>query len=231
MANTFVTAYTDVLDYINRPAAEMATQAKREVNNAILWLQRKRAFKMSERLIRVTYPANALKINLSAACEGLLRNLLHVSMASAATDTIGKVLKITTYDRLMRERRQWQGDHEPLPEYQAINDPSTHSNHVDSLYKYRVFQMGESDIGLYPTPTADVTLVINLHIWLPELVADADTNFFLTYAYDVLLLRALSRANLYLKEDRRVPITKEELDDAYLALVEWDASIMPPEHE
>lgn len=228
MANTFVTAYTDLLDYINRPSSELLTQAKREINNALLWLQRKRPFKMTERLIRVTYPANALHINLSAACEGTLRNLLNVSMLATATDTVGKLLEITSYDLLMRERRQWQGDHEPLPEYQAINDPSTHSNYTDSIHKYRVFQVGENNIGLYPTPTIDVNLVIDLHIWLPELVATTDTNFFFIYAYDVLLLRALSRTNLYLKEDRRISVSQAELAESYEALIEWDASILSP---
>lgn len=226
----FSDAYTDLLDFMNRPASELLTQAKREVNNALLWLQRKRAFKMTERLIRFTYPANELFIDLTTVCEGSIRNLINCAYLSSIEKTSGIQLAIYSYDAIQRKRRDFQGKFENVdPEY--LTDPDqvpSHAEFVSRVNRFHLFQVGENKLGLYPTPQQDIALMLNLNIWLPTLVNDSDTNFFFTYGYDVLLMRAMSRSTIYMKEDRRLEVIAADLADAYSALIEWDGQIRDP---
>ena len=88
-----------------------------------------------------------------------------------------------------------------------------------------LFLVGENSIGLYPTPTADTNLLLHLHIWLPELVEPTDTNFLLNYATDLILMRAVKRMCIYLKEDNRMPYAQAEFDEGYKSLLDWDSTI------
>jgi hypothetical protein len=223
---TFQTAYTDLLDYANRTSTELGTQAKREINNAILWLQRKREWKMTERLIRFTVPANTLFVNLSAACEGTPRSIISTALLTSSTATEGKLLDLVSYDKLMRERRAFQRAHEPYDiEFEPSNISSGHNEFVTRAHELKAFLVGANNFGLYPTNTTDRYILMNLSIWLPQLVDNSDTNFFLTYAYDLVIMKAFKQFSIYLKEDRRTAATNEEIVESYNSLVEWDTQI------
>jgi len=226
---TFVTAYTDLLDYWNRPSAEMLSQAKREINNAILWLQRKRPFKFTERLIRVTIPANAQMVSVSSACEGLPRNYISIEKLSAAANNAGLVMKIVSYDRIIRDRKQYQMLHTSAEFAEdSLTDPFTFGDAISENDGGRMFLMGADNIGIYPSQTVDSYFLVHLNIWLPQLVADGDTNFFLTYAYDLVLFRALVNSSIYLKIDQRYATIKDDMVDQYQALVDWDDQVRAP---
>lgn len=223
---TFQTAYTDLLDYANRTYAELGSQAKREINNAILWLQRKREWKMTERLIRFTVPANTLFVNLSVACEGTPRSIINTTLLASSTAVEGKLLDLCSYDKVMRERRQFQRSHEPSSvEAEPVGAPSRHNEFISQVHSYKAFLIGANNFGLYPTNTSAAYVMMNLSIWLPTLVDDSDTNFFLTYAYDLVLMRAFKQFSIYLKEDRRAVVANEEIAEGYNSLVEWDTQV------
>lgn len=228
MAN-FLQAQTDLLDYWNRPSSEMLTQAKREINLALKWLQRKRAFKMTERLIRATIPADSLHVNIADACDGSPRNILSVQRLASVSGTSGRVVKLHSYESIICDRRMYQRLHEPSDaEFETPSDPFGHSDHITSNEGGILFLLGANNFGIYPTNASDVYLLVHLHVWLPELSADGDTNFFLDYAYDLVLARAMITGNIYFKEDRRLSVTAEVMADEYNALVAWDNSIRAP---
>lgn len=225
----FITIVTDVLDYVNRPSSELLSQAKREVNLAILWLQRKQVMKMTERLIKLTYPANTLFINLSAACEGKVRNLINVQKLSSIEQNVGVGIRIESYDLALRERMKFQGRWESINQEEIIDPPADfHGEFTSDVQRVVFCLVGENNVALYPTPQQETYYAINLNIWLPLLSADADTNFLLVYAYDLILMRAVRTMSVYLKEDNRQTFTGQEFADAFQAFKEWDASIRAP---
>lgn len=226
----FSDIYTDVLDYINRPASELLARAKREVNNAMYFLQRKHMFVMSERIFRVTYPANTLLVDVTQAAEGTIRDYLNVQLLSGPTTTVGVPLHIKSYNEVLKERQQFQGRHESFDIEEQISDHPYDGQHdvIRNTNRYHLFLSGQNKIGLYPTPSQEVHLLFNCHIWLPKLEANNDTNFLLVYGYDAVLHLAVSNASHYLKEDRRLPNTNALFQEAYRSLMEWDASVRPP---
>lgn len=223
---TFLQAYTDLLDYANRTSTELGTQAKREINLAINWLQRQREWKFAERLIRVTIPANSLFVNLSEACDGTPRTLLNCVQLESASGTSGKVIDITSYEKVLRERRAYQRAHEPWDsEAMPLGVSSGHNDFVSQVHGYKAFLVGANNFGLYPTNTTDVYLLINLTVWIDDLVDDSDTNFFLDQGYDLVLDKAFIRFTRYLKEDRRIVATAADLQHGVDSFIAWDSQV------
>ncbi len=229
MITTFQDIYTDLLDYVNRPASELLVQAKREVNLALLWMQRKHKFNLSERLITVTYPANTLLINITEACEGRPRDYLNFQLLSSADAQSGTFIPAKSFDAVMQERFKYQRSKSPREgEFRDVVNPpddQTYYNHLRSYGDGFVFFSGDR-VGLYTNPTTDRYLMINLHVWLAPLEENDDTNFLLQNCYDYVLLRAVKRMNIFLKDEGRNQITKEELDDSWDSCLQWDSEVM-----
>lgn len=218
MAITLLDARTALLDYVNRPSSEMASQADREINNALYWVQRQHEFKYTERLIAVTYPAGTLQLELTGACEGMPRNWLNAQLLSAAGETSGTLLEFTSYNALQQERLKFQKD------WNQVVGETNYSDFVGKNHVYKCFLVNTA-LGLFPTPPVDVNLLVDLHIFLPRLSDDADTNFLLEVGYDFIIDLALSRMNMYLKEDARVPVSDSAMSKSLEALFQWDSQI------
>lgn len=80
---------------------------------------------------------------------------------------------------------------------------------------------------LYAIPSNDYTYSLDTVKWQAPLVNPADDNFFLTYCNDWMLFRTLTELNVYLKEDTRVEIDQKKTDEAWAAVLSWDASLTP----
>jgi len=209
----FSNLYTDVMDAVSRPVTETAVLAacKRRINDAVMRIQRRRAFRKTERLVNVTYPANALTIDLTSVCGGKLRDLISVQLLGTSTAKSGVILPYQSYAQLQAARLKYQSLNEPsnLNEWQYITEFFGHENFTTRVHRYYVFLMN-GELGLYPTPTTDIELLVFAHTWLPDLDADADTNFLLDWAYDLIYDYSVHRMCIYLKQDSRTQFTKEE---------------------
>jgi hypothetical protein len=159
----------------------------------MLRMQRLHKFKFSERLVEITYPANTLQLELTGACEGTPRDFISIQQLSG-TQKFGSKLKLLTYLDVVNRRGTYAN------RYQADTAESvvTHSTFVNEIRGYDAFLVNNA-LGLYPTPTVDINLLVNLHIWLPELAEDEDTNFFSEFAYDLVVDMTVDRMNFYLK--------------------------------
>lgn len=218
MAITLLDARTALLDYVNRPSSEMASQADREINNALYWVQRQHEFKYTERLIKVVYPANTLQLELTGACEGMPRNWLNLQLLSTVDDNTGLLLSVTSYNEIQQERLAFQRS------WNETENPGSFSTFVTDAHQYRAF-LTNAAFGLFPIPTVDLNVLVNLHIFLPRLVDDVSTNFLLEVGFDFIIDKALSRMNMYLKEDARVPVSEEQMAKDFESLVQWDSQI------
>jgi len=61
--------------------------------------------------------------------------------------------------------------------------------------------------------------------WLPDYNEQDDTDFFLLKCFDFMTFRAVYQLNAYLKEDMRVPISKDLLEDTWLSVIRMDTSL------
>lgn len=230
MSNIFQELYTDLLDGVNRPAAESLTRVKREINNAIYDAQRRWKFQLTERLINFTYPANANMVSLTAACDGLPRDFITLQRADSTSGLpYGKPIDFKKYSEVTNDRRNWDrkqtGYAYPVSNIdEGSMDPTTHGSWVGEVHGNFAFLLNNK-VGLYPRPTNDVPLLLNLHIWLPKLVNPEDTNFMLDYMYDYLYMVALRKLHLFFKVDSRYTPTAEEAALAWESVVAWDGSI------
>lgn len=229
--STYLEAQDELLDWINRPASEMRTRVKSVINQTILWMQRKHQFQFSERLIKVTYPANSLKINIATACDGRPRDYKNIQLLGNLDANEGLNLFMKTYSQIMNDKMknnrlstghafQCENDVNTIP-----NDAGRYASYVTTTHRHFVFTNG-SDIGLYPTPASDRFLLINLHTFQDTLSADDDTNFLLDNCYDFIILKALKRMNIFLKSEGRIPIPAEEVADAWDSIMVWDSQVM-----
>jgi hypothetical protein len=222
---TFLQAQTAVLDYINRPSSEMLTVVKREINLTILWMQRMHKFQYSERVIRLTYPATAVSIDLTEPCGGRLRDVINLQLLSTDTGIAGRPLWVRSFDAIIQERSKFLRGHRHDEDELPQNSDLTFDSWVTRNASYYGFLSGEN-LGLYPTPTVTQYLLINLHIWLAELSADSDTNFLLENCYDFIILKTLQRYNTYSKQDGRNPVSAEELAILWEGIKQWDGQVM-----
>jgi hypothetical protein len=206
----------------------MLEHAKREINLAIMDTQRKRAFKLTERMTSLVYPSGSFTVSLLNVCEGTVRDFIAVQMLSASGDSLGKPLKFRSYQTIVSERANWERTQTAPDLYvEDPNQPEANSGHANFVRLNSSFDafVINNHLGLYPKPTADTQLMLFTHVWLPLLVVDADTNFFLDYAYDYILLLALRRMHLFMKVDTRYAVTDTELTKLYQDLTDWDGSI------
>lgn len=209
----FSDIYEDVMDTINRPTTETLVLAacKRRINDAIRIMQRRRAYRKTERLVAITYPANALTVNVTAFCGGTIRDLICVQLLGTADAKSGTVLPYKSLTQLLGAKQKYQNLNTPgnINEWEFITEQFGHETYASRVHRYYVFLMN-GEIGLYPTPTTDTFLLLFGHVWLPDLSADADTNFFLDFGYDLVHDFAVHRMCAYLKQDNRLQFTKEE---------------------
>jgi len=223
--STFIEAVEDFLDYINRPASEMEDVAKRELNMTLLWMQRVQRFNLAERVATILYPANTPMVNISAVCEGKIRNFNHCVLGGNAGVLTGRPLFFKTFDQITQEKFKFDRSRTLNDEDLAHGDDVSFSGRVSRELGYYAFISGDK-LGLYPTPTSDVTISVDVHIWLPPLVEDNDTNFLLDFCYDFVILKTLQRYNIYSKQESRNPISEAELSALWQGVKDWDGQVI-----
>lgn len=223
----FQTAYNRLMRTVNRPLSEtdVLEGAKDAINDAISFLQRNHAYTYTEKLNKMTYSAGSLLIDLGKICGGTLRDMRSIQQTSGTGVYQGKPLKVMSYDQVQAQRSHYERTHTVntgLDESRVITAWT-----IEDSYRCDVvaFLIGQS-VGIYPTPNQDLYLVMNNHIWLPTLVNTTDTNFFLTYAMDVVIAIALKSMHLYMKADSRFAVTEQQITDMLAGLVAWDSSLL-----
>lgn len=213
---TFKEAYEALLDIAHRSNEQFIPSAKREINAACLRAARKHPFVMLQEVAPVIYPGGQSSVSLTDLLGKRFGGLISASLASGAE------LKVVTYAQY-RAWAQEIDDASPLALRQSPVGDQT-SCPITNIYG-QVLVLQGANISLKPVPTNPISLVL-LVSTLPEpLVGDSDTNFFLSHCWDYILLSALNRYNLYLKEDDRFPVTHAAMSEEWDGLLTWDASL------
>jgi len=224
MAITFQTTYETVMSVISRPTTETAvlTMAKREVNNAILFLQRHHSFALAEELSELTYAAGAQ----STAITGL-RSVLSAQVLSSTGSYEGKPLRVFTYSQLQARRLQYFRTL-PAGHDTTFDTPSDLTDELSLESAFRRDVVGfvvANKFGLYPRPTVETRILLHRSLFLAELSGTSDTNFLLDYAFDVVVKLAVRSMRAYLRFDSSYAISDAEVQMALDALVRWDTQL------
>lgn len=75
---------------------------------------------------------------------------------------------------------------------------------------------------LLPTAEEDKVIRFDVVKMLPKLTADADTNFILEIAPDVMLFSTIRELNAFLRDDERLQFSQRAFEASFLSLVQWD---------
>jgi hypothetical protein len=226
---TFKEITTRLMDYADVSSISHITQAKRAINDACMWANKKHMFKLAEGIVNLTYPANTLYVHMDAVCDKLMLVPITVQQVANATTWEGVSLHIMDYARIQmlkyKQRERKNPDTSDIyDEEQLYATTTTDTNE----YKFFLLNGG---FGLYPMPTTEVQLLIHFNEQLEELVNDDDTNFLLTYCSDFIITKALfSKFALYLPKDRLELMTSELLDTEWSAVLHWDKQIRNAEN-
>lgn len=226
---TFKQVYEELLDWANRPNTDptMIARAKGCVNDAVLWANRSHNFKLAQGISEFVYPANTLSVDLSTVIlTDKVTGISTVQLLGRAGQTTGNVVPFLSYEEVLL-RRYDSSNRNPSPqEYTPGKD--TFLNMVEQNYSYVAFRHGDK-FGLFPTPTKDVNILLTYNKLLPVLSADGDSNFLLDYCKDWIILKALARFNLYLKDDTRVQFTEsliKQQDQEWQSILRWDDELI-----
>lgn len=215
-----------MLRLVNRPSSEtdVLNGVKDAINDAIMYLQRNQAFAMTERLASITYTASAASVALTSVGSGsdLVRDVISVQQVSASGVLTGKPLKLTTYEQIQVMRNRYARRNSSA-DVDLSNDTLSGWTIEDAYRSDKMAFVVGNAIGLYPVPTETVYLYVNYHKWMPVLSADADTNFFLDYAMDVVQTLAAKRMLFYMRDVAIYSPTQAEVDAAVATLLAWDA--------
>lgn len=225
---TFLQIQDEVLDYVNRPAAEMRTQVKREINKALVQIQREHKFKYAERLCRITYPANELTVELLPACDGRVRDYISIQTAIGNED-FGRPVHFLSYNEVIQARFRNQrtksiGIPEVLEDGTLQVSRQNHPDFVSRIHQFYAFRL-KNQIGLYPTPASNINVLVNFHTWLPPLDGDDNTDFLTDYCEDLVVYQSVLNMLAYMKNDNRLGFFDKLVEKAWSSAKNWDGEV------
>jgi hypothetical protein len=223
---TFAEVQARLLRTINRPSSEtdIVAEVKAFINDAILILQRDHAYSYTEGMFTFDYPADALFADIGEVCDASVRDYISIQQISPSGTYEGKPLQMKSYSQLQQDRRKYSRSH-------SIDSAQTYSENqigltVEDGYREDMIAFIVSKyMGLYPRPGQNTSFLLHVHFWLPPLVEDEDSNFFLDYAEDLVVMLALRRMHLSMKIDSRWQVTDAEINAAIAGLHAWDSQV------
>jgi hypothetical protein len=217
---------TSILGYINRPSSEMASQVNSTINLVLRNLQRGYQFQVCETLVKMTYPGGKYFVNPSL--EGVtetIRNIISVGVITNSDKTQFMPAKPKSFTEIVSDLNANRNVSE------AMTDNSTIISNLENLRRLVSnvsFAYFGNKLVLYPTPSANVELLLHCSVFFPALSADTDSNALTDAASDYIIVAALRLLHIYMKVDVRYAITDAEVKQTYDSLLAWDRDLRTP---
>lgn len=233
-STTFGELKRQVAGYLNRPTASFVVDGldllSKAVYRARLWAQLNHNFEYNRCAITIPDVSTTSGASLSTAVLYGTETAVPVKTIETAylpVSSGGAIVEIPigiTQRRLhaLALRRKYAG----------IAPSDVASTNVLSMSKYEMVQVGRQ-IYIRPADTATLGATFDLHAdavrWSEIFTGDNDSDFFLQFGESFMLYRSLVELNFFLKEDERVQISAQVLQDAWNALLAWDTSLVKAE--
>jgi hypothetical protein len=217
---TFKDLYTQLMEFADSPAISVQRAAKTAINEAMLWTNRTRLFKFAEDLTTVEYPENTLYVDMTQYANGEILHLMSAQIVTDDSPFVGIPIPIVNYDSLQGTRFQQR-----MNQQTSFVDEETKENDLSSVYKYRLFQVGNG-FGLFPTPANPVKLLLHFGKKLRPLTLDNDENFLTQYCPDFLVTKALvGKFSYYVRGENLKMLTPEYMALEWSSVIEWDKAV------
>jgi hypothetical protein len=231
MPTTFLEAKQEIVNYAKRDETDATwlAIAGNIINESIVKIQR--IIPNLNALGKVspgfTYTANSKSVAFTDPDVSTdVNKIISVQETTGESNWYGEPLRLYTYQELANEMQAYE-ERKVRQESELdnnTNDINTYSRYVENVFGRVAFVIGDS-IGLFPTPTQDITLAIHYTPWLPPLSADDDTNVILKYCWEFVLYSSLVRLNLILSESERIDISAQLLNISLGEVRNWDKSL------
>lgn len=220
---TFKDAYIQLLDYVNISPLKLLPQAKRAINESLLWCYRAHPFKMSEALVEVVYPKGAFTFDYSSVAQLKVQHLISVRVG----EITAWQAPIPVFDYARLNAKHFSENRNTPTNYRL--DAEYYPNPTASK-QYTAFTV-QNRFGLYPTPACDVKLTLCYIPQFVPLVSSTDTHFLLENAGDFVLSKALlSKFLVYVPKERIELLSKDLLMAEWESVLAWDKTIRTAEN-
>lgn len=202
----------------------------RAIHKARMWAQRRHNFEMAR--VSVTIPS------VSLTDGGLLSTAVLVGTATSVSvklveraflpfqDTPTSYFPIDVISRdahMARLKRRFAD---------AVSTRAAEANASVVPAQFALVQQGGTVYLIPPGATAYgtgvTTVAVRLDVvkFMPEYAGSVVTDFFLENCEDFMLLRSIVELNFFLKEDQRVPISAQAMEDSWKSVLAWDTSLV-----
>lgn len=221
---TFNELVTKLLDFYKLPSADYSGVAATSIQSAHLAAQRDHNFFLAQTLTDLVYvdsiDSPGLKVSPLPSGTKLVLSVEIKREPGVTPAEYGVTLDRIPYAKLIKDRRTQLG--------QGLTAPGVYDNNPDPKGDSELFPLSyfilEDDIGLYPVPSSSVHLTLHRIKWLPTPTED-DSDFLTEYGWDYLLFKAMTYLNMFLREDIRVPVNNEIMQQKWNSLLQWDISL------
>lgn len=224
---------TEVAAYMNRTEASFiiggVDTLKRAVNKARKWAEQRRNFEYNRLSVKIPSVSLTTGGALSTAVDNadgttpvLVKLIERAFLSLSSGDTVPIEVTSRNYHirRLQRRYDDLQSTINVAP--------------ARSTVMYQGFSLVQQGQTIYVNPPNSVqfggstTIPVFLDVvrWRPDYSGDTDTDFFLDHCTEFILYRSIYQLNLHLKEDQRIPISKDALADAWDSVIQWDTSLI-----
>jgi hypothetical protein len=177
---------SDLKDYVEDRTGQMNALAGRFINNALVDIQRRRFWKCMSKLSSFSTVAGTREYPLiTHAPRYIASDVMKRRGATADADIV--LVKESDWEEFQRRM---------LDNGETTGAPLSYIVHVGSNV-----DNGRQSIWFFPTPNAIYSMEFWHHRMLPELVQDADENWFTEFAHDLVLYRACMLAGVFLQQD------------------------------
>lgn len=196
------------------------------INAAKDWAQQVEKFELSKALVDITVDRVAGGALSTAVLHGTATPVTIRSLDRAFVQATGggSLVPIRLSRRGALVEAVGRGI-EDIP----LEERRTETTFPSGFTDFEAYQIG-TNVFLYPwsdTLLGSSTVVsFDVLSWLPDLSADGDTNFLLTYCQSWLLLKSLTFLNIFLKDSERVVVDNKQLENEWDAVRIWNHSLI-----
>lgn len=190
------------------------------VNNARKFAERKRHFELARCSVILPSVSTTTGASLSSAValDGTTPVAVKAIERAYLTDSSGGQFPIETTSRARYTARVGA-------RYAEVGRLNETIQRADVSY-FALVQLGDT-VFVAPAPdTNPFVLTLDVVRWMPEYRLPTDEDFFLQHGADFLLYRSILELNFLLKEDQRVVIGSQAVDQAWVSLVDWDSQLV-----
>jgi len=232
MAKTFATLKKAICAYMTRDEPAFVREGFNSLNQAIndahTWMQRTHVFERAS--VEITVPDVSLTAGADLSTAVLRGTSTSVQVRSLKTAWIPNSDGTGEFPVDIIDRKVWVARQKRRYDT-ALNNAVTQAPTSGSEY-YPLEIVLNGTLVHFSSANPSVisgAAACDVHFdavkWFPDYEEDEDTDFFLDFCFDFMVMKSVENLSTYLKEDQRVVVPNKQKEDAWLSIIRWDTSL------